>query len=119
MDEAIVSYQKKAKPLDVLFVNLPSYTPEPANSKNETFGENMVPPLGLLYLANSIKDCSFVSSYQCADFGIAKLNGYVGKKHLVGLVNKKLKETEETGGILWKLKETERNQRKLKETEGN
>jgi anaerobic magnesium-protoporphyrin IX monomethyl ester cyclase len=93
MAEAIVNYQKKAKPLDVLFVNLPSYTPEPANSKNETFGENIVPPLGLLYLANSIKDCSFVSSYQCADFGIAKLNGYEGEKHLAVLVNKKLKET--------------------------
>jgi anaerobic magnesium-protoporphyrin IX monomethyl ester cyclase len=88
-----IANQKKAKPLDVLFVNLPSYTPEPANAKSETFGENVVPPLGLLYLANSIKDCSFISSYKCADFGTAKLNGYTGKKHLVELVNKKLQET--------------------------
>ena len=88
MDQSIARYKKKAKPLDVLFVNLPSYTPEPANAKSETFGENVVPPLGLLYLANSIKDCSFISSYKCVDFGIAKLNGYKGKKHLVELVNK-------------------------------
>ena len=93
MDEAVVNSQQKAKSLDVLFVNLPSYTLEPANSKNETSGENIMPPLGLLYLANSIKDCSFVSSYKCADFGIAKLNGYSGEKHLAELVNKKLKET--------------------------
>ena len=93
MNEAIASFQKKAEPLDILFVNLPSYTPEPANSKSETFGDNLVPPLGLLYLANSIKDCSFVNSYQCADFAIAKLNGYSGEGALRELVNKKLKET--------------------------
>ena len=93
MNETIVSLQKKANPLNVLFVNLPTNSPELSNSNDVTSAENLSPPLGLLHLANSIKDSPFVSSYQCADFRIANMSGCSEKNYLVEFVNRKLKKT--------------------------
>ena len=93
MNETIVSLQKKANPLNVLFVNLPTNSPELLSSNDVTSENAFAPPLGLLYLANSIQDCSFVSSYQCADFRIANMSGCSEKNHLVEFVNRKLKKT--------------------------
>ena len=61
MKSSVVIDKKKANPLNVLFVNIPT--------------ENLAPPLGLLYLADSIKDCSFINSYECADFRTVDMSG--------------------------------------------
>ncbi len=56
--------------LDVLFINLPSVSPELSDNDDATSSDNLTPPMGLMYLANSIKDCEFINSYKCVDFAI-------------------------------------------------
>jgi|ETNmetMinimDraft_26_1059896.scaffolds.fasta_scaffold26276_1 radical SAM superfamily enzyme YgiQ (UPF0313 family) len=91
--EAQTNRQKKATPLDVLFVNLPTISPELATSDDATSAVALTPPLGLLYLANSIKDSPFVNSYQCVDFAICDFTGCSENHEVAELVLKKLKET--------------------------
>ena len=97
MDKSTSSFKKKNNPLDVLFVNLPTYSPDLSNLDDATSGDSLTPPLGIQSLSHSIKDCSFVSSYQCADFGadfkLPNLRDFLEKNNLPEFVNKKLKET--------------------------
>ena len=97
MDKSIARFKKKKNPLDVLFVNLPTYSPNLSNLDDATSGDSLTPPLGILYLSHSIKDCSFVSSYQCADFSadfkLPDLRDFLEKNSLPDFVNKKLRET--------------------------
>ena len=87
MKSSVVIDKKKANPLNVLFVNIPT--------------ENLAPPLGLLYLADSIKDCSFINSYECADFRTVDMSGLFDEatgevlleKPLAEFINKNLIET--------------------------
>ena len=62
--------EKLRKKLDVLFINLPSVSPELSDTDDATSADNLTPPLGLMYLANSIKDREFTNSYKCVDFAI-------------------------------------------------
>ena len=97
MDKSTSSFKKKNNPLDVLFVNLPTYSPDLSTLDDATSGDSLTPPLGILYLSHSIKDCSFVSSYQCADFSadfkLPDLRDFLEKNSLPEFVNKKLKKT--------------------------
>ena len=62
--------EKLRKKLDVLFINLPSVSPELSDTDDATSADNLTPPLGLMYLANSSKDREFTNSYKCVDFAI-------------------------------------------------
>ena len=94
MDKPISTFKKK--PLDVLFVNLPTHSPDLSTLNDATSGDSLTPPLGILYLSHSIKDCSFVSSCKCADFSAdfkrPNLRDFLEKNSLPEFVNKKLKE---------------------------
>ncbi len=89
MNQITVNFQKKPKPIDVLFINLPTVSPELADSSDATSAESLTPPLGLLYLANSIKDCTFVNSYQCVDFAICDYSKCADKNDVVDFVSEK------------------------------
>ena len=60
MDKSTPSFKKKNNPLDVLFVNLPTYSPNLSTLDDATSGDSLTPPLGILYLSHSIKDCPFL-----------------------------------------------------------
>ena len=80
MTRSLAINQKKVNSLNVLFVNIPT--------------ENLAPPLGLLYLANSIKDRSFINSYKTM---LGKTTLKVGSKVWV------VQKTKKTEGVVTKM----------------
>ena len=90
MNQTNIIINNKVKSLDVLFINLPAVSPDICDPNDATIAESLTPPLGLLYLANSIKDCSFVNSYQGIDFAICDYSRCVESSDLVEFVQEKL-----------------------------
>ncbi|RKZ45651.1 MAG: hypothetical protein DRR16_21975 [Candidatus Parabeggiatoa sp. nov. 3] len=92
MSDSIVTL-KNINPQDILFVNLPSVSPDLSNT--DAFTSAINPPLGLLYLANSIQNCTFVNSYKCVDFAAYNYERFSKIEELKEFISKKLKH----GGI--------------------
>jgi anaerobic magnesium-protoporphyrin IX monomethyl ester cyclase len=74
---------------DVLFVNLPPVSPSISDINDPTTADALSPPLGILYLADRIKDCEFINSYGCLDFAVDifriaseydMIESYIGEK---------------------------------------
>jgi len=81
---------KNSKSQDILFINLPPVSPELLKTDDVTSADNLTPPLGLLYLANSIIDCPFVGSYKCVDFAIYDYGRLLEKKTMGKFVSEKM-----------------------------
>lgn len=90
-----MSQEKIKKKLDVLFINLPSVSPELSDNDDATSADNLTPPLGLMYIANSIKDCEFINSYKCVDFAILDYKDVLENGKMGELVSEELNN----GGI--------------------
>ena len=86
---------ERLEPQDILFVNLPTVSPGISESGDAMAAtESLSPPLGILYLANSVKDKEFVRSYKCVDYAICDYN-FSKTEEIEGFVSESLKQ----GGI--------------------
>lgn len=79
-----------SKSKNILFVNLPPVSPELSNTDDATSALHLLPPIGLLYLADSIKDKEYIKSYGCVDFALYDYGHLANKKDIQRFVHKQL-----------------------------
>jgi anaerobic magnesium-protoporphyrin IX monomethyl ester cyclase len=78
--------------LDILFVNLPPVSPDLSRVADATSASHLLPPLGILYLADSISRCASVGSINCVDFATCDLEAFAAHEELESFVVTKMRD---------------------------